>query len=818
MEGSVLLAHTDPASGRNQTLASHCENTAAWCAKFCGDIGLENLGRLIGLLHDMGKGSGEFQDYLVSGDASRRGQIPHSYGGARYCCATWGTDGTVKGLTAQLAAVAICAHHAGLPDVTGTDAQDQLLQRAWPKKEVPYEESLNNFLRAVKQEELSGLFEASQREVGRLCGKIRAFCERIPQGSRKKTFYFQLGLVQRYLLSCLTDADRYDTFLFASGQKAEQVPDLPALWEALAKNLKGYLDGLPSSRPIDRTRHEISQECYAFRHHGAGIFRLAVPTGSGKTMASLRYALNCAEENGKARIFYIAPYKSILDQNADDIRRALQPFDEALLLEHHSDVVLEGKNKEEAARYQMLTQRWSAPIILTTAVQFLNSLFDGRLSCVRRMHSLANSVIVLDEFQAFPIRCTSMLNAALDFLAYACDCSVVLCTATQPNAEEMPVPVLPGDPAQMTEPSEEAFAAFRRTRAVDKTGEGPLSSEQLALFALERLSLCDNLLMILNTKAAAKNLFLKLKQSMKSLPPKGRAPVFCLSTSQCPEHRKAIIKEIRRRLLDKTPGKNRMVCVSTQLIEAGVNLSFQCVARSFAGLDSVAQAAGRCNRHGESPRQRDVFLVRCGEENLSRLPDIRKAQEAADHVLLDYRSNSAQFHDDLLSPEAVRRYYHYYFELQKAQLPYPVSEKDNAGLFAPTTLFDLLSVNPLAGKYSAEHGVPLPQHPMHQAFQTAGKIFEAIENSGMDVIVPYGKGKGLIRRLYGQPEMAELPGLLRQAQHYSVHLFEGERIRLSEYGAIDFLKDIGVAVLKKEFYDPELGVKTQPDEMETLII
>ena len=818
MEKSALLAHLDRDSGRVQTLSAHSRNVASYCEKSCGKIGLPCLGRLTGLLHDSGKGAPVFQRYLQSGDSSLRGQIPHAFCVARYFYETHGIDGSVRGLTAQLAAAAVCGHHGGLPDVTGVTAEDNLHRRAWPSGEADYSGALENYLReCASRAELESLFQEAQREVGGLCARLREICEKVPASGRTGVFYFFLGLVQRYLSSCLIDADRYDTYLFAAGGRPEQEQDRPALWSLLAGRLEERLKAFPSETPLDRKRQEISNQCLAFSGHGAGIYRLSVPTGSGKTLSSLRYALNCAKENDKERIFYVAPYKSILDQNAADIRAALCLDDsgDSILLEHHSDVVVDDKSSEEIARYSLLTQRWDPPIVLTTAVQFLNTLFDGRSSCVRRMHSLANSVIILDEVQAMPVPCTYLVNAALDFLAYACNCAVVLCTATQPTTEEMEIPVITGVPAQMTGHLEQTFADFRRVRAVDLTEEGALSAARLADFIVDRLSSCDNLLAILNTKSAAKALYRALKKRMAELPPEQRSPVCFLSTSLCPQHRMDRIKTITRSLADKTPGGNRLVCVSTQLIEAGVNLSFQCAVRSLAGLDSIAQAAGRCNRHGESAR-RDVFIVRCAEENLASLPDIQRAQEAADHVLQDFRSNPAQFGGDLLSPSAVKRYYHYYYELQKIRLPYPVCEKDDPKLFSPTSLLDLLSYNSLARKACTEHGGVLPEHPMHQAFETAGKIFAAIENSGLNVIVPYGEGEELIRRLSENPGIGELPRLLRRAQRCTVHLSDGERIRLERSGAIELLPDIGAAVLRGEFYSPELGVQMQRGEMEFL--
>lgn len=816
-----VLAHLQHETGREQTLAEHSRGVAQFCETECGKIGLAALGRLTGLLHDSGKGTRTFQEYLRGGDASQRGQIPHAFCGARYCCETWGLGGTIGGVTAQLVAAAVCGHHGGLPDLTEVTGEDGLHRRVWPEKKVYYEEALRAYFReCASPEELEKLFEEAKREVAGKNIELLKLCEKVPQDSRNSLFFFLWGMLQRYLISCLIDADRYDTFLFESQETPPPEPDLPALWRALAARLEQHLSLFPSETPIDRKRREISEQCLSFAPNGGGIYRLSVPTGSGKTMSSLRYALNCAAETGKERIFYVAPYKSILDQNAKEIREALQEFPgdpriDRILLEHHSDVVLDDDNREEVKRYSLLTQRWDAPLILTTAVQFLNTLFEGRSGCVRRMHSLARSVIILDEVQAIPVKCTYLLDAALNFLAYSCGCAVVLCTATQPSTEELKIPVIPGEPAQMTANLEETFEAFRRTRVEDKTAEGPLSAEQLADFALGRLTECDSLLAIVNTKSAAAALFRALQERTETLPQEERIPVYFLSTSLCPQHRMDRIAEIRAKLADKTPGANRLICVSTQLIEAGVNVSFQCVIRSLAGLDSIAQAAGRCNRHSEEDC-RDVFIVKCAEESLASLPDIQKAQEAAEHVLQDFRSNSEQFGNDLLCPGAVRRYYHYHFALQENRLAYPADQKDDPELYAPTSLFDLLSLNSLARKSCREHSVSLPQHPLHQAFATAGGIFEAIEKGGLDAVVPYGEGEALIAELNANPEIWELPKLLRRAQLYSVHLFDGERRKLEALGAMYSPPGTGVTVLRGEFYDKSLGVQTRRGEMEPL--
>lgn len=817
-ENLEVLAHFNRESGREQTLSEHSRSVADECGRTCGKIGLAALGKLTGLLHDSGKGTFAFQRYLRGGDAAMRGKIPHSFCGARYCWETWGTGGGIAALTAQLAAAAVCGHHSGLPDMTEPDGEDGLLRRTRPEGPSEYEEALRNYFgESSSREELEGLFREAQREVSLLGTVLRGICEKVPKESRPGMFSFLWGMAQRYLMSCLVDADRYDTYLFEADKEPEPQPDPKPLWPTLAGRLERYLADLPSQGPVGRKRREISEQCLAFAPHGRGIYRLSVPTGSGKTLSSLRYALSCAEATGKERILYVAPYKSILDQNAKDIRRALGlgGQDVEILLEHHGDVIVEG-GEEVIRRRDLLTQRWNVPIILTTTVQFLNTLFDGRGSCVRRMHCLADAVVLLDEVQAIPIRCTYLLNAALDFLACVCGCSVVLCTATQPAVERMDVPALLGEPAEMVPNLEEAFTALKRTRAVDRTGLGPLSAEQLADFCMDRLKDCDNLLVVLNTKSAAEKLYRALRNRMEVLPKEERTPLFLLTTNLCPKHRVEQIEEIGKVLGDET-GNNHLICVSTQLIEAGVNLSFQCVVRSLAGLDSFTQAAGRCNRHGEVAC-RDVFLIKSADEVLSSLKEIRCAQEEADHVIQDFRSNPGQFGDDLLSPAAVGRYSRYYAKRMRPELAYPAGEKDDPKLSSPISLFDLLSRNTVAGKACAEHGRPLPPHPLHQAFQTAGRIFKAIDEGGFDVIVPYGKeGEELVAELNADPGLRELPRLLRHAQLFSVHLFDTEWEKLNQLGAIDLLAEIGVAVLKREFYDHELGVQMRRGEMELLI-
>ncbi|ADU26222.1 CRISPR-associated helicase/endonuclease Cas3 [Ethanoligenens harbinense] len=812
-----ILARRDPKTGRTQTLRAHTLAVADACETACAKIGLGALGRLTGLLHDSGKGADAFQTYLAEADPSKRGTVNHAACGARYAFEHFLTDDVPANIAAEWVIAAVCGHHGGLPDCTGSAGEDILRQRAYPQKECACGQALARFFKTCTlPEELSALFMRAVQETAQICGKTQAFCADLPGTSGYVQLWFMLGMIQRYLMSSLVDADRYDAYGFEAGAAPAKESDPTPLWETLAARLEAHLADLaekaaehPETAHINRKRREIADACLAFSEHSAGIFRLVVPTGGGKTYSSLRYALHCAAKAGKRRIFYVAPYKTILEQNAADIRDVLQQDD--AVLEHHSDVVLDrngsSSSREELERYELLTERWDAPVVLTTTVQFLNTLFDGRLSSVRRMHSLAGSVIILDEVQAMPVRCLHLFNAAANFLSCVMDCAVILCTATQPALENTTHPIRLRAQSDMVPDMDAVFAAFRRVRVEDKTRQGALGADQLADFAFSRAKQDGSLLAVLNTKSAAAKLCAALRARMNTLPDGEQIPVYFLSTSLCPAHRKDVIDEIRTRLKKH----ERLICVSTQLIEAGVDLSFACVIRSLAGLDSIAQAAGRCNRHGEAAL-RTVYIMQCADEDLRHLPDILAGQSAAKLVLEGFARAPQRYGGDLLSPDAIRQYYAFYFEMQKSQLDYPVA------LDRPTSLFDLLSVHTLARSACEENGRALPQHPLHQAYATAGSRFQVIDRQGIAVVAPYGDGEALIARLCGKPDLAALPALLRRTQRYAVNLFEQERRALETQGAIIYLPDCGVAVLREHFYDKTLGVQTRRHAMDTLIV
>lgn len=804
----INIAHIDK-DGKTQSLEDHLRITADWCARFALGEGLPNAARLIALLHDMGKAARQFSAYLLfcnanPDDNSLRGKITHSTQGAKFVYETYGAGDPLARLTASVAAACIAGHHGGLMDCVSPDGGQPLAGRL--SKDDPtlcYEEVLQEFpLECSGYLDLDSLFQAATRE-------IKAFTDQYKAQGLGGPFIFHLMV--RLLFSCLIDADRYDAFCFEAGLAGSAAePERPP-WEELATRLEARLASMDAATPINAIRAEISGKCKEAARNPCGIYRLSVPTGGGKTLASLRFALEHARLYGKERIFYIIPFTTIIDQNAKEIREILMRDD--LVLEHHSNVLPDrgvpdgGKaaGDEEEGEYKQLTERWSSPVILTTMVQFLNTLFAGGTRAARRMHHLANAVLIFDEIQAAPLNCIHLLNTALNFLSRMCNTTVLLCTATQPRLSAVDRPLLSAG-VELVENPDEMFRRLRRTRVVDARRDGGYQAAELCNFLLAKLQGLNTGLAIFNTRRDARDFYRELCRRNAELPEDKQYLVCYLSTDLCPAHRKRIIEGLKRQLKS-----GRVVCVSTQLIEAGVDLSFQCVVRALAGLDSVAQAAGRCNRNKESDC-RDVFVLNVSGENLKNLPGIRRAQEAARRVLEELRVGPQALGGDLIAPEAVNRYYQYYYDMpeNKNLMDYPVTMQGGG----KATLYDLLGKNTPGCGELERHGVSKP--PLTQAFATAGELFHAIEEDTRAVLVPFGEGAALIERLRNAGSSAsERVKDLRLAQQYSVNVFSETLQRLERERALEALSG-SVLALDKRYYDDQIGVTTQGKPMDYL--
>ncbi len=476
------------------------------------------------------------------------------------------------------------------------------------------------------------------------------------------------------LFSCLIDADRINSADFEDPENGEH-RNIVVDWSIPVFRLEQFIDQFKGEKPIDQLRRNISNTCKQRAKEKQGIYTLTVPTGGGKTYTSLRYALHHVEHHKLDHIIYIIPFTSIIEQNAIALRKAIEDKndDYPWILEQHSNLEPEQQNWHS----KLVSENWDAPIIMTTMVQFLEVLFSGGTRGARKTHQLANSVLIFDEIQSLPINCTHLFCNALNFLTQYCHTTAVLCTATQPLLDQLKIP----EKGQLNIPLEnelvkdvpKLFDDLKRVEVNNKVRSEGWSSEQIAELALNELKELGSCLIIVNTKSWAQQLYQTLETQMDE------HSLFQLSTSLCPAHRKTILKEVRECLDENLP----VICVSTQLIEAGVDIDFSSVIRFLAGLDSIAQAAGRCNRNGLH-EMATIHIVNPVEENIDLLKDIKIGRDKAQRVF-------DEGFKDLLAPDAIKQYFNYYFYDRSDEMTYPVSKKSI--LKRDDNLLSLLSDN-----------------------------------------------------------------------------------------------------------------------------
>lgn len=783
----TLIAHIldqadDNASPYIQTLREHSENVAMHCAAICRPFGLENLGRLTGYLHDMGKSAPDVQDHLWN---QTKEKLNHSAAGMRWIWErTEKSDNYVR-LTGQIVALAIGCHHSGRCDYLSIDGNRPWLERMYSKQaDLFYHESVTRFFSECCGEiEIRRLIQEAAEEIHTIFLKARTIIPKeASENANKNALFFGLGFIQRFIFSALVDADWSDT---ASFMNHLPLPSFPsddtrlATWNLLCDRMEQFTDSLKAERPIDILRREISDQCLvAAQGRPAGIYRLYVPTGGGKTFSGLRFCVQMARRQNAHHLFYFAPYKSITKQNAENIRRALG---EEYVLEHHSDVLFESDEYSDQERWLALSQRWQGvPVICTTMVQLLNTLFAAPRQNVRRLSALAGSVLLLDEIQALPLSQTCLLNLALDTLVRLFDCTVILCTATQPDLDTAPIPLQFADQKDIVPDYQLRFQQFKRTKVIRPMIKGGQSISAIADFLTSLQKDNRSILVVLNTKNVVNKLFDELKPLVS---PECR--IFCLTTNLCQQHRNDVLDEVDQRLKS---GRS-LICISTQLIEAGVDLSFDCVVRDLAGLPSIAQAAGRCNRHGES-NCRPVYLIECAGENLDALPEIYDGREITRELLATLPEEA-----DLLSPQVIQLYYQRYYGDPRHQndMLYPFSVTGHVA----STMVDLLSINSQGINASKERQIPC-RAGLCQAFGTAESAFAAIPDETISVLVPYGRGKELLLEL--QSARANT-ALLKDLQPYTISISQSQYRRLGN--ALYFVLDGEALALQENYYDSE---------------
>jgi CRISPR-associated endonuclease/helicase Cas3 len=792
----------------DQLLADHLRGVGKKARHFASKIGLADCGELIGLLHDIGKYSKEFQDYLYSAigkldpdtdddyvnHKDKKGKIDHSTAGAQWLwreLRKYGGKGQGE-LCGQILALCIVSHHSGLidcvkPDEIGEKAFKfkERMRKTENKTHLPecFEKiDCDNLLEQIGKFEPKFLIATMMKKIvaitmAKQCG--------LQIENRIGAFYH--GLLTKFLFSCLIDADRIDS---ANPNEKYEIPIVQ--WDIAIKRFEQGLEKLSIKNSIDYIRRKISDECYSNALREQGIYTLTVPTGGGKTYSSLRYALHHAKKHKLDHIIYIIPYTSIIEQNAEAIRKLIEhdEDEQPWVLEHHSNL----EPEVQTWHSKLAAENWNSPIIVTTMVQFLEVLFGSGTRGVRRLHQLANSVLIFDEIQTLPIKCVHLFCNSLNFLVNHAKTTAVLCTATQPLLNELRL----SEYGQLDIPEnntlianvDQSFKDLQRVDIVDKCNfkSGGWKTQEICDLILSEFNAKKSCLVIVNTKNWAQKLYQYCKEQKITA-----EEIFHLSTNQCPAHRKKLFDKIKKRLNERLP----VLCISTQLIEAGVDIDFAVVIRFLAGLDSIAQAAGRCNRNGELKDEFGnlingvVYVVNPEDEKIDSLPDIKVGKDVTARIFQEQQSGS------LLSPEKIKQYFRYYF------LP-----KDKIGY--STSLFDLLSTNSqnsLIG--NCEGKVPLLQ----QSFMTAGKLFEAIDAPTQAVIVPYGEGENLIAELcrvakeYNSKRYYEL---LKKTQRYSVNIFPNVWQKLKEEKAIYEIQNEGIYYLDERYYSEDFGLSTEP--------
>ncbi len=810
----------------DQDLKEHLTHVAALCREYMREMGCPAMGYIVGILHDAGKAASAFQSRM---DAIRAGRPDpgqkggHASAGAAILNRMGGKPNTIyKSFALQAMCEAIFSHHAALPDNISMEGEDGYKARLQCDEAQLREIEEYLWEEIITREDLSRYLQQAYAEAEALYQRIKEYTE------DGREFFFYLGVTEKMLLSALVDADWLDSAL--SGERVQpdfadvlktEVDDTrenrKQLFESFLDNLENGLRKMgQASKPINVWRNHISDSCKEAGSRKGGIYTLSCPTGAGKTLAVTRFAITHCIRQNKGRVFYIIPYLSVIDQTAKSIRAALAQdslgaLDELVennILELHSQVEgVKGKGQlaiqsrelaEISSDGEFWAQRMAEPIVLTTMVRFLNTFFAQGTRNLRPAHQFQNAVIIFDEIQTLPIRQIALFNSLINFLTYICGCTCVLCTATQPLLGETEKPVYSvkmAKNAALAELPGEAGEVFRRVEVKAELKNGGYSKEELAAFIWEKAESSGNALAILNTKDSALAIYGELAKKAEET-----YKLFYLSTRLYAAHRKSIIDEIRKAL----SAGEKLLVVSTQLIEAGLDFDFSCVIRSLAGMDSIVQAAGRCNREGLRGVETTYIVNPCEElESLMHLKDIKEGAKASDRLLGEYDRNPESFDNDLLSEKAMHTYFRYYFWMRKGEMTYPVPK------VPADSLYSLLADNAGLVKSAKVHkGYEVKA--LNQAFRTAAEHYSVIEGGGDSVFVPRGRGKEIWEEIQRNLKNKDTgyqakKRLLKEAQQFVVNLQKYEIEKLGK-GVIGWEDEMGMYVLNEMYYDKKTGI------------
>jgi len=706
------------------SLEDHLEGVARRAADFAKSFGAQQWAEIAGRTHDLGKGTRAWQAYLrkVNGvkdefSSYYKGHPKHADVGACHLYQSSKEAGKLLSYT-------VAGHHGGLPSWEGERAGTGLkarLQEENPNIEIPLP-SLD-FPKGLP-------FDISDNE----------------------RFGYQLQFFTRMLFSCLVDSDYLDTEQYLDADKAVKRgiwPALEVLYDQFWTSFNKLRNEADPSLQINKQREFVLDDCIKAAKQEPGLFSLTVPTGGGKTLASLAFALEHAKMHGKERIIYVIPFTSIIEQNARVFRNMLG---ENSVLEHHCNYIHDNSDWKT----RLAAENWDAPIVVTTNVQFFDSFHNSRPARCRKLHNIAQSTVIFDEVQAIPVEKLKPCLEVIRELSHSYGVTSLLCTATQPALGHSDH--FKSGLKNVREIVRDVTTLFTNLRRTDETFIGELDIEDVAA----KLSDCRQVLCIVNTRKQALEIYKALPESEYN---------FHLSALMYPAHRTEILNKIRKQLENHRPCR----VISTQLIEAGVDVDFPCVYRAISGIDSIAQAAGRCNRNGKSKTTQPVFIFQLPENR--RASYFRKAAQSAEKLF-------DRFSGRLTSPECVKKYFNDYFWKNEQQM-------DSDSILAK-------------GHQSVRGEIPFKEIAEFQMIESAAvPVIIALEAESLKLVESLEDSK-------------QTGGVLRSLQQFTVQIYPYQQEEIQEWLESPAK---GIFVLKNsELYSKQTGLQCRSPEGEAFIL
>ncbi|WP_230399443.1 CRISPR-associated helicase Cas3' [Novisyntrophococcus fermenticellae] len=840
----MVIAHRDVDEKKNvqeQSLEEHLYNTGQYAGKIGKEVELEAFLKLLGYLHDIGKADAVFQSYICS---KTNGKVNHSSAGVRVLYDYIISDDSMAAQLGrrscfqffyEVSAYVIFAHHGLYDLVDEKDCEYRNVGRFHYDEngDYHYSEDIILFVRQFdellqKRGELSisELIKNAYTEFHAVYKKLihlaKMNCNADRQRQEKQ---YYMGCLTRLCLSIIKEADIYDSanaFHYPK-QPLWNKRDTQKVWEQCYERIETMYqkyEAVPNPTKLNQTRSDLADAIKEeARVRGDGVFKLELPTGAGKTKAGLRYAITNAKRYERSRVFYVTAYLSVLEQNASDIREILQ--DDSSILEHHSNVVDEkdikrdsesDKDDAEYHHISYLKESWESPVILTTVVQLCNTFYKGKASNIRRFCKLINSVILLDEVQSLPLNILSNFNLMMNFMKTVMHCNVVHCTATQPVLDNraMRYPIhygnINGENDSITDADRIDLKCFQRVDFYNLTGKDgcrKLGTGAIGSYIISELEEFDSCLVILNTKNAVEELCRYLEGNLFD------AEIIYLTTNLCAAHRLELISGMKRKLEENRDGRMRhkIVCVSTKLIEAGVDVDFDVVFRSLTGIDSLIQCAGRCNREGKLMKNGiyihgKFYIIRYTEENLSSLQEIQAAADAAEYAIRSLN----HCEDTPLDMESLKmRYYNKYYAGNNNDMDYYDSDWERS-------MVDELGIN-CPARDRIKNNFNKYQPVIFQSFARAARQFQLIGDGTIGVIVNY-HNDDLMEELeiaIQERDYWTTKILLNKLQRYTVNMYPKPQLE----AFVTKIDELGLYFLQREYYDEKRGVVM--DQLATLI-